>query len=74
MKIFTNNWSIVLSVIAFISLIVGMQYQIANIVAVNEQQAFEISEIKKVNKEYLTTLQQIQVDLAVVRTTLENIK
>lgn len=74
MKIFTNNWSIVLSVIAFISLIVGMQYQISNIVAVNEQQAFEISEIKKVNKEYLTTLQQIQVDLAVVRTTLENIK
>lgn len=33
----------------------------------------EILELKSVNKEYLNTLQQIQVDIAIIRTKLDRI-
>ena len=57
----------------FITLIASIIIWSANLTTRIETAEAEILELKSVNKEYLNTLQQIQVDIAIIRTKLDRI-
>ncbi len=67
LKNIKDNWVIII----FLGTIIATWTNFSNAIENHEKR---IVSIEETNKQYLTTLQQIQVDVAVVRTKIETIK